>query len=260
MSDHVSIRKDGAVGTVMIDRADRQNALTPKGIQDLQTAFSDLHGERNVRGVILTGAGSSFCVGTDLVHLHEQMQCPDPESFWQEEMPDCLALFESMLRFPKPIIAAVDGRALGVGLALMLCSDYIVASDSSNFGTPEVRHGLMAGLAAPLIRRRCTPGVTNRLIYSGAEVDAAAALAAGLVDEIQPADRVWARAHQMVSEFVASAPTSLQLSKQLINETIDENLFTQLSIGTANMAAARSTDAARKGVEAFVNKTKVTWD
>ena len=259
MTEHIQVRKDLPSGTILINRPERCNALTPRLVNELQTAIHDLHGEKKVRGVILTGAGNSFCAGTDLLHLHEQMQCPDPESFWQEEFPDFQALLESILHFPKPIVAAVDGAVRGTGLALMLACDYIVATESSTFALPEVRRGLIPGFAAPLLSRRCNAGFTNRMIMTGNSVDAEHAIKESLIDEQVKSDLIWARAQQLVGEFEAAAPTSLQLSRQLLNQTISEAMFTQLSIGAANSAAARSTEDARKGVEAFVNKSDVNW-
>ena len=80
-----------------------------------------------------------------------------------------------------------------------------------------------------------------------------------MIDERITADLVWARAQQLVTEFISAAPTSLQLTRQLVNETISEAVFTQLSIGAANTAAARSTEQARRGVGAFVEKTTLSW-
>ena len=259
MPEHIEIRKDLPSGSIIIHRPERRNALTPRSVSELQTAFHDLHGEQSVRGVILTGAGECFCSGTDLLHLHEQMQCPDPESFWQDEVPDALALLDTMLRFPKPVIAAVNGPVRGVGLALMLACDYVIAAERSTFALPEVRRGLIPGLAAPLLSRRCRMGFVNRFLMTGIEVNSETARAESVVDEIVADDLVWARSQQLISDFVAAAPTSLQLTKQLVNETISESLFTQLSIGAANTAAARSTEQARRGVEAFVEKNETEW-
>ena len=258
MSDHISIRKDVPSGTIVIDRPACRNALTPRTIAELQTAFADFHGERNVRGVIITGAGDAFSSGTDLRHLHEQMQCPDPESFWQDEMPEMLALIETILRYPKPVVAAVDGVAAGAGVALMLAADFVVATRQSTFLLPEAKIGLVPGLAVPLLRRRCSLGFTNRMVFSGAAVDSDAALASALVDELVEPDLIWARANELVGEFASGAASSLQLARKLINDTISEEVFTQLSIGAANSAAARSTDSAREGVEAFVNRSDAT--
>jgi len=257
--EHIEIRKDLPSGSIIIHRPERRNALTPRSVSELQTAFHDLHGEQSVRGVILTGTGECFCSGTDLLHLHEQMQCPDPESFWQDEVPDALALLDTMLRFPKPVIAAVNGPVRGMGMALMLACDYVIAAERSTFALPEVHRGLLPGLAAPLLTRRCRMGFVNRFLMTGIEVNSETARAESVVDEIVADDLVWARSQQLISDFVAAAPTSLQLTKQLVNETISESLFTQLSIGAANTAAARSTEQARRGVEAFVEKNETEW-
>jgi len=259
MPDHVEVRKDLPSGTVIINRPERCNALTPRGVSELQTAFQDLHGERKVSGVILTGAGDTFCSGTDLVHLHEQMQCPNPESFWDDEVPDLLALIETILYFPKPVIAAVNGLVRGSGLALMLACDNVVAGQAGSFGLPEVTRGLVPGFAAPLVARRCRAGFTHQLIMTGAVVDSNVAQAEHLIDEVVKADLVWARAQQMAGQLAGASPASLQLTRQLLNQTINEQLFTQLSIGAANTAAARSTDDAKHGVQAFVDKTTTDW-
>lgn len=259
MPEQIEIRKDVPSGTILINRPDCRNALTPRGIAELQTAFQDLHGEKQVRGIILTGAGDSFCAGTDLVHLYEQMQCPDPESFWQDEIPDMLALMQTMLHFPKPVVAAVDGPVRGIGLALMLACDYIVASPGSTFGLPEVTWGLMPGLATPLLARRCRTGFCNRMVMTGCTIDSELARNESLVDELIAPDLVWARSNELVAELSSAAPSSLQLTRQLLNQTVHEVLFTQLSIGAANTAAARSTDDARSGVASFVNKKKPAW-
>jgi enoyl-CoA hydratase/carnithine racemase len=141
----------------------------------------------------------------------------------------------------------------------MLACDYVLATDTSTFGLPEATRGLVPGFAAPLLARRCAAGFVNRMLMSGATVEASVAKDELMIDEIVKADLVWARGQQLVAEFDVAAPTSLQLTRQLVNQTISEHLFTQLSIGAANTAAARSTDDAKKGVEAFVNKTSPDW-
>ncbi len=261
MPEHVQIRKDLPSGTIIIDRPALRNALSPQTIRELQTAFEDLHGERKVRGVILTGAGECFSAGTDLKHLAEQFELPDPEHLWEEEIPEILTLIETMLRFPKPIVAAVSGPVAGMGLALMLAADFVVAAEQSRFSVPEVKLGLLPGFAAPLLTRRSGVSHAQRLILTGQAIDADVALRLQIIDELVKADQVWARAHQWAGELAQGAPSSHQLARQLINETISEDLFTQLSIGAANTAAARSTEAARRGVQAFLQKKgSVDWN
>ena len=136
---------------------------------------------------------------------------------------------------------------------------FVVAAESSTFGLPEVKRGLVPGLAAPLLVRRSGINHAQRMILTGQTVDTETALRLNMVDEVVQADQVWARAHLWAGELAEGAPSSHQLVRQLINETISEELFTQLRIGAANMAAARSTEAARKGVQAFLDKRPVDW-
>ena len=112
---------------------------------ELQQAIEDFHGEPQVRGVILTGSGSAFCAGSDLVEIHESFDSAQAEQHWYDQVTQLKQLLEFMLRFPKPIVAAINGWTTGSGLALMLACDIAVAGESSQFALPESRRGLVAG-------------------------------------------------------------------------------------------------------------------
>jgi methylglutaconyl-CoA hydratase len=264
MSGQVHIRKDVPSATIRIDHGAAGSALTPSIVDGLLQAFDDLHGEKKVRGVILTGTGDRFCSGTDLRELARQISesatRPQVLMDWQEETGQLLELLTTILRFPKPVVAAVNGAAAGTGLALALACDFVVCSRSGTWALPESRRGLVAGLAAPLVAFRAGNSVARQLALTGREIDAAEAYRLGLVDELVDADLIWARAHELVRSLAESSPASQQLAKQLCNETIGEALFVQLANGAANMAAARFTAAARLGVEAFLEKRPVDWN
>ncbi len=263
MTASVSVRRDTPSATLRIENPDRRNALTPGIVDQLLEAFEDFHGEQGVRGIILTGGGECFCSGTDLHELSQQIAAAesdrDIQQQWHTEVSKLLELITGILRFPKPVVAAVNGVAAGTGLALALSADFVIGGDSSSYALPESRRGLMAGLAAPLLGFRAGNSLARRMLLLGQGLDAAGALAAGLIDEQVPDDIVWARAHELVTQLAHASPSSQLMAKQLCNETIGEILFTQLANGAANMAAARITDAARRGVDAFVNKRKVDW-
>lgn len=263
MTDSVVVRRDRPGATVRIDSPRRRNALTPTIVKQLHEAFQDLHGEKGVRAVILTGSSEVFCSGTDLSLLEEQIAIAehDPAILgqWHGEVEDLLQLILMLLRFPKPVIAAVNGVAAGSGLALALACDCVLGGESSIWGLPEARRGLVAGLAGPLLAQRAGLSVSRRMMLDGAWLDAHQAAACGIADEIVADDLVWARASQRVNELSSVSPASQLLGKQLCNETIGETLLTQLSNGAANMAAARITDSARRGVGGFVHKRTVNW-
>ena len=150
----LKIRKDAPSGTIMIDRPDRRNALSRETIRELQNAFEDFQQERSVRAIILTGAGDTFSAGADLKQIQETVATGEPHQQWHSDAQEFQELIEYMLRFPKPIIASINGPIIGSALALMLACDIVVASERASLSMPEPRLGLCSGLAAALLAFR----------------------------------------------------------------------------------------------------------
>ena len=259
ISDNVQTRRDGPSGTIVINRPDRRNALSREIVEMISQALDDFHSERSVRAVILTGTGDTFCSGTDLYQLKETSESQDAFRIWHEEAKEFLELIEKMLRFPKPIIASVNGWVVGSGVSLMLASDMVVAGNGSSLLLPEALRGLNAGITTPLLSFRLGTSVTSSILYSGAPVSATEAKSLGLFHELVEDELLWAQCFELAKQCSTGARESHQMTKQLINETIGESLFTQLSIGAANMAAARTTEAAKEGVNAFLEKREPKW-
>lgn len=259
-SEIVQVRKDVPSGSIILNRPDRRNAISVEVVRHLRQAFDDLHQERSVRAVILTGTTHVFSAGTDLHELHAEFSDEKSLELWQDYVAEFLALVEEMLRFPKPIICALNGWVVGSAAALMLASDLVIASDRAKIVLPETRRGLVAGLAAPLLHLRVGAARAAGLLFLNQSLDAGQALQMGLVHQVVEDRLVWFRAQECAKEIALSAPEAVQLTKQLLNETIAESVFTQLSIGAANMAAARTTDAAKEGVAAFLEKRPPNWN
>ncbi len=164
-----------------------------------------------------------------------------------------------MLQFPKPIIASVNGPALGGGAGLVLASDLVIASESAAFAIPAPRVGLVAGLVAPLLTFRIGGGWGARILLTGETLEPRKALQLGIYQEIVATDLVWARAHELAGEFAKMSHEALAMTKRLVNETIGEHLGTLLSAGAAVTATSRTTEASREGVAAFVEKRDPAW-
>jgi methylglutaconyl-CoA hydratase len=255
----VRINVHGPTGTIILNRPERRNALSRETITALLQALSDLHQERRIRAVILTGAGTSFCAGMDLAEMHETKQSEDPRAQWHEDAVQYLELIETMLRFPKPLIAAVNGPAVAGGAGLVLACDIVLAANDARFGFPEARRGIVAGLVAPLLVFRIGAGQAAHLLLTGSLVDAQEAHRIGVFHRLAPADLVWPTATEIAAECAACAPESLQLTKRLLNETIGENLETLLAAGAAASATSRTTEAAAEGLAAFLEKRAPKW-
>jgi len=255
----VQIKKNLPSGTIILNRPDKRNALSRQMMRDLAQALEDFHQERKVRAVILTGAGTAFCAGMDLVEMQETSQQPDALLQWHNDAVQYRELLEIMLRFPKPIIAAINGPVVAGGAGLLLASDIVVAADSAKFGLPEPRRGIVAGIVAPLLAFRVGASHAANLLLTARMIDAPEALRVGVFQEVVKQELVWARAQELAGEIAKSAPEAIQLNKRLLNETIGEHLGTLLSAGAADSATARTTDAAREGLAAFLEKREPKW-
>ncbi len=256
----IKLRKDLPSGTIILNRPERRNAINRETINALIEAFDDFQQERKVRALILTGSGTAFCSGTDLREMNETRNEDNALEIWHNEVMLFQDLIERMLRFPKPIICAVNGPVMGSGLALVLASDLVIATKSSKFGLPEGKRGLVAGLTAPLMAFRIGVGNAASMLFTGEDVSVATAQQIGLVNKVVNDDLIWASAQELAKSCASNAIQTMQMTKHLLNETVGETLFTQLSIGSANMATARTTDAAMEGVEAFLEKRVMKWD
>jgi len=246
-------------GTIMLSRPEKRNALTRQMMAEIQQAFRDLHLEKKVRAVVLTGGGPSFCAGMDLGEMAETAKQADAYALWEQDARAYRELVETMLRFPKPIIAAVDGAAVAGGLGLVLASDIVVASSAAKFGVPEPKRGLVAGIVAPLLNFRLGGSRAAYLLLTGRLIGADEALRIGLAQEVVAPEQIWARSHLIAAECAESAPEALGMTKKMLNETIGDHLQTLLAAGAALSSAARTTEASKEGLAAFLEKRPANW-
>ena len=246
-------------GTIILNRPEKRNALTRAMLAELSQALSDLHLERRVRAVVLTGAGPAFCAGMDLQEMRETSQSESPHTQWHEDAVLYRDLLEAMWRYPKPLIAAVNGPAMAGGAGLLLACDLVLAARTATFGLPEPRRGIVAGMVTPLLHFRVGGGHAARLLLSAQTIDAAEAHRIGLFHEVVDADHLWPKSVELAAECARSAPEALQLTKRMLNETVGEHLPTLLSAGAAASATARTTEAAAEGLAAFLEKREPKW-
>ena len=258
-SDLVKVRVDGASGTMLLDQSERKNVISRRMIAQLSQALSDLHQEKRVRAVILTGSGDTFSAGSDLFEVKEDLDDPQAQERWFADSLAQKDLIESMLRFPKPIIAAINGPALGLGAALVLASDLVVATGSGEFGFPETQRGLVPGVGAPLLAFRIGAAAAADLLMRAENVSAEECRRLGIYRWIVDHDLVWAKADALARELEKTSAAAVAMTKRLLNETVGEQLFTQLAAGAAATASARTTEGAVEGIKAFFEKRDPDW-
>lgn len=259
MAACINVKKHVPSGTILLNRPGRRNALSRSMIAELLQAFQDFHLERKVRAIILTGAGDAFSSGVDLNEIELSRREEHAQTQWHVDAMRFRELLEYMLRFPKPIIAAINGPAVAAGAGLALAADLVIATEQATVGFPEPRRGLVAGLVTPLLNFRVGASAAARLLLTAETITAREAHRIGLVHEMVEHDLLWARAHEIATNIARSAPESIQLTKKLLNETVGEQLSVCLSAGAAATAAARTTEAATEGLDAFREKRDPNW-
>ena len=248
----VDVTRDGAtaaVAVVTIDRQDALNALDVQTLTELRDRLRVLAGDREVRAVVLTGAGDrAFVAGADIKY----MSGLDPEQAkaWGALGHEAGTLLETM---PKPTIAAVNGFALGGGCELALACDLRYASSRARLGQPEINLGIVPGWGGTQrLARICGVGVAKELIYTGRTVDAEEAARIGLVNEL--ADPVLDRALEVARELAAKSSVALGLAKRLCNLTLGVDHAGGLAAEADEFGALFGSEDAKEGLTAFVEK------
>lgn len=260
----VDVTVNAPMGTVVLNRPECSNAIDTAMVQDLRQALSDLHQEQRVRAVVLTGAGEAFCAGADLDQLAaEQADTSiDPSEKnrrWGDQADDLCDLLGEWLTFPKPVIAAVNGPASGLGVGLLMASDLVLACDTAALSVQDARYGLVPGLVAPLVAYRAGVAIAARLAVAGDTLNAAEAYRLGVYQQLVPFDLLWARSAELAQQCATGAPQAVSLTKRLLLETAGEKLLTDLTSGAIAMATARTTDAATEGLAAYREDRKPNW-
>ena len=255
MTETVLLAIDGPVATVTLNRPEKLNALTMEMVDALAAIAAQLEADRAVRCVILTGAGErAFCVGADI----NAWSALEPLDMWRLWVRRGHQVFDQWARLRQPVIAALNGHALGGGLELAAAADIRVAPVSVQFGLPEVSIATCPGWSGT---QRLTgllgPARVKYLALTGRRIDAEEAWRIGLVHELAGDEGVMAAAARLARDICALAPVSVQLTKQLIDASGGAGLACALE-GMAG-ALAGSTQDAREGLASFRERRAPTY-
>lgn len=215
----ITLARDGAIATITLNRPDKLNAYTVRMGEEIVDAFTGLRDNDEVRVVIVTGAGRGFCAGVDLDELKRR---DDPD--WPQDLPRLgeehfvRGFCEDLYDFPKPVIAAVNGAAVGVGATMILPCDLRIAAQSARFSFPFIRLGILPGLGSSyLLPRLVGPAKARELIYTAEPISADEAAAIGLVNQVIADDRLVDEAREIAEALADCPPATLAAAKQLLN-------------------------------------------
>ncbi|HSB42705.1 MAG TPA: enoyl-CoA hydratase-related protein [Methylomirabilota bacterium] len=250
---NVTASPDGHVVTVELSRPEALNAMNTAMGEDLLRCFDELHRDPAVRAVVFTGAGSkAFCVGGDLKE-REGMT----DEAWRAQHVIFEAAAARVLHCPVPVIAAVEGFAMGGGCELAVLSDFVVCGETAVFAVPEVTRGIFPGVGGTqLLPRILGAPMAKEMIFTGRRVDAREARAIGLVNHVVPAGQARAKALEIAATIADNGPIAVRQAKKAINWGGETDLETGMILAIEAYNNTVTTEDRLEGVRAFNEKRK----
>jgi enoyl-CoA hydratase/carnithine racemase len=249
--ENVLYEKKGAIAYVTLNRPKVLNALNQRTWQDLRAAFEDARDDADVRGVILTGAGDkAFIAGADISELAQvsAVQAERSSTYGQE----VLNLVENL---GKPVVAAVNGFALGGGCETAMACTIRLATESARFGQPEVKLGVPpGGGGTQRLPRLIGKGRALQLILSGEMISAQEAYRIGLVNEVVPAADLISRAEAILKQISTNAPLAVRCSLEAVNKGMETSQTEGLALEASFFGLCSGTEDKQEGTRAFLEK------
>ena len=249
--ENLLLERDGATAIVFINRPKALNALNPSTLLELQQCCGELRADPSVRCLIVSGAGDrAFVAGADIAAMSalSAIQAKEFARLGQ-------AVMRGLEELPVPVIAAVNGFALGGGLELALACDLIVAAATAKFGQPEINLGILPGFGGTQrLPRRVGVGAARALIYGGEMIGTEEALRLGLVDRVVPPGELMTEAKNLAASLAAKAPLALRQAKAAINLGVDVDLEDGCRYEAEAFAVTFGTQDRAEGMQAFLEK------
>lgn len=264
MSDSLRVTTDSrGVATVTMSRPEVHNAFDDGLIRELEQAFRALSADEAVRVVVLAGEGKSFSAGADLNWMKRMAGYSDEENY--ADAMGLARMLDAIDRCPKPVLARVQGAALGGGVGLVAACDMAVAAEEAKFGLTEVRLGLIPAVIAPYVIGAIGGRASRRYMLTAERFGAAEAHRLGLVHEVVPAAELNATCDRLAGDLLKGGPQALAACKDLIRTVRDIPLGDEDGRNTAHrhtarqIADRRASDEGREGITAFLEKRKPGW-
>src|SRR3954462_5455395 len=244
------------VATLTLNRPDKRNALSFQLLDELIVALDEIE-KSTAQILILTGAGKAFCAGMDLEELKTLTGKSHAENVADSKK--MARIFRRLYEFSKPLIAAVNGAAIAGGTGIATMCDFTLAVPEAKFGYTEVRIGFVPAIVSSILVWQVGHKIARDLLMTGRLFDAAEAHRYGLVNEIVEPERLMTRARELAAQLLDNSPSSVRLTKKLINGFLRESLDRQIAQAVEDNARIRTTDDFREGVTSFLEKRKPKW-
>lgn len=249
--------KEGGIGTVTVNRPDVLNALSHSVYAELYGLFKEIEEDSEVHVVIITGSGEkAFVAGADIATM-QPLNSTDVRGF----INIARKAFDQIYSLSKPVIAAINGFALGGGCELAMCCDLRIASENAKFGQPEIGLGIIPGAGGTQRLSRLV-GVTKakELVYTGDIIDAHAAYSIGLINKVVSPNDLMSEANALARKMATKSSVILSLAKRAINSGMDVDLSSGLDLEAECFALCFSTEDQKEGMTAFLKKRKPVFN
>ena len=249
---NVLYEKEGDIAIVTVNRPKALNALNAETLADIEKAMDAAAADPEVKVVILTGAGRAFVAGADITFM-QNMKPLEGRAFAMLGQ----AVFRKIETMEKPVIAAVNGFALGGGCELAMACDFRIASDAAKFGQPEVGLGITPGFGGTQrLPRLVGEGMAKELCYTADTIDANEALRIGLVNHVVPADELMTYVKNVAKRIASKGQLAVRGCKKAINEGMQVDIDRAMGIEADIFGNLFSTEEQKEGMTAFVEKRK----
>lgn len=250
----LSERNQGVL-TLTLNRPDQFNSLSEEVLTALQQALDDAASDESLRCLVLAAKGRAFCAGHDL----KQMQANRDQAYYRQLFTQCGQLMQSIVAFPVPVIAKVQGVATAAGCQLVASCDLAVAADSARFAVSGINVGLFCSTPAVALSRNVGAKKSFEMLITGEFISAQEAVGEGLINRAVPADELDAAVDALVSTICAKSPVAVRTGKAMFQKQRSMSLADAYDYAGETMACNMMADDVLEGIDAFMNKRKPVW-
>ncbi len=245
------------IATVTMNRPEVHNALNSRLLGELKTAFDELSREDRLVGVILTGAGRSFSAGADLAMMQNAARATQEQN--QEEALQLASTFELINTFPVPVVARVNGAAMGGGLGLLAVSDIVIAVDTARLAFSEVKLGIAPAVISPYVVRKIGSSWARKLFVTGERFTAGLGCKIGLIHTVVMQQELDTEVESTIQELLSGGPYALRACKALARDIgeLDDNAAR--TVTTETIAQLRVSPEGQEGLKAYLEKRQPRW-
>lgn len=256
---HISVERSfqDKLATVTMRRAEVHNAFNAQLIADLRTAFTDLRTDEHLHAVVLTGDGPSFSAGADLNIMKASATFTQEENL--NDAQRLVDLFDTINTFPCPVVARVNGTAMGGGVGLVSVCDIVIAAESARFAFSEVKLGIAPAVISPYVVRKVGETHARVLFVTGERFSAARAKEIGLVHIVTPLKELDAAVEQVLHELLSSGPQAIRACKALALNVAHMDHDTVRRYTAEMIARLRVSEEGQEGLRSFLEKRKPNW-